>query len=150
MSGSAIFLKFREIKTDPGIMWKYVTNMNRSLIPSPTSFRSFPTSTAGFLGSIYHLSGEIKWLQNVTSFSLLTPICSLLILFTVFFSGKTCICCWASLSAFVLGHSWAWTSPVSQGARNSHCRKHVVQHLHHVPSFALLKSFFYNHLSSVN
>lgn len=43
------------------------------LIPSLISFLSFPTSTAVFLGSIYHLSEEIKWPQNVTSFPFSYP-----------------------------------------------------------------------------
>lgn len=60
-----------------------------SLNLSPVSFLSFPASAAVFLGSIHHLSEEIKWPHNMTGFSLLTLICFLLISFILSFSGKT-------------------------------------------------------------
>lgn len=87
-SGNAIFLKWRGDKTDQGIIWEHIRNMSGfSPSPSLVSFLSFPASAAVFLGSIHHLSEEIKWPYNVTGFSLLTPICSLLISFILSFTG---------------------------------------------------------------
>lgn len=72
----------------PKIIWKYVKSLNWVyLIPGSMSFTSSPMFTAVLLGSLYHLSEEVKWPQNMTTVSLLTPICSLLILFIFSFSG---------------------------------------------------------------
>lgn len=98
-----------------------------SLIPSPTSFLSVPKSAAVFLGPSYHLSEEIEWLQNMTSASLLTPTCSLLILFILF--RQTRIRCWPSLST---------SEALSQGARYLHCQEHVFGRLHGTTLFPLL------------